>query len=84
MADCVHVCVRRERMTRWGTLRVVHLMKHELSGDHGLCSVQFPGPPLKRRHVLLHHLVKENRGQLGMQQGAELKGDLEREETESG
>lgn len=75
----MHVCKEKPH---WGALRVVDLVKHELLGDHGLRSVQFPGPPLKRRHVLLHHLVKEHRGQLGVQKRAELKGDLERGERE--
>lgn len=56
--------------------RLVHLMEHELPWDAGLRAVQLVGTAPKRRHHLLHHFVEEDRGQLGVQQGAELEGDL--------
>lgn len=57
---------------------LMHLVEHQLSGDARLRPVLLTGPPLKRSHVLLDHLVEEHGGQLGVQQGAELKGYLGR------
>ena len=59
-------------------LRVVDLVEHELARDAGLGAVQRAGAALEGRHHLLHHLVEEHVGQLRVEQGAELEGDLGR------
>lgn len=57
-------------------LRVVDLMEHQLAWDLCLGAVQFAGPSFKRRHHLLNYFIEEHGGQLRMQQGAELEGNL--------
>lgn len=42
------------------TLRVVHLMEHELTRNDRLGTVYLGGATLERRHHLLHHLVEED------------------------
>lgn len=61
--------------------RLMHLVKHELARDSSLWAVELAGSPLERRHVLLHHLVEEHGGELGVQQRAELEGNLPDMET---
>lgn len=70
-----------ETRPRGETLRVVDLVEHQLAGDLGLGAVQFAGPSFKRRHHLLDHFVEEHGGQLRMQQGAKLEGNLSQKET---
>lgn len=59
-------------------LRVVDLVEHQLTGDGRLGAVYRGGAALERRHHLLHHLVEEDVGELGVEEGAELEGDLDR------
>ena len=56
---------------------MVDFVEHELAGDPRLSAVLLAGLALKRRHHLLHNLVKEDGGQLRVEEGAELKGDLQ-------
>lgn len=60
---------------------MVHLVEHELLGDGRLGAVNVGGAAHERRDHLLHHLVEEDVGQLGMEEGAELEGDLGSEEN---
>lgn len=55
----------------------MHLMEHVLPWYAGLRAVQLASTALKGHYHLLSHLIEEDRGQLGVQQGAELEGDLE-------
>lgn len=57
---------------------MVNLVEHELARDGRLCTVYLGGATLKRRHHLLHHLVEEDVGELGVEEGAKLEGDLRR------
>lgn len=61
---------------------MVNLVEHELAGNGSLGTVELVRAALERRHHLLHHLVEEDRGQLRVQQGTELEGNLERERTQ--
>ena len=82
------VClVLRLEEGRWGgeggpASRVVHLVEHQLPRDARLRAEQLARAPLEGGDVLLHNLVEEHRGQLGVQEGAELKGDLGRKPQE--
>lgn len=58
-------------------LRLVNLVEHELAGDDRLGAVHIAGATLERRHHLLHHLVEEDVSELGVEEGAKLKGDRE-------
>ena len=55
---------------------MVHLVEHQLPWDARLRAEELACAPLESGNVLLHDLVEEHRGQLGVQEGAELKGDL--------
>lgn len=57
---------------------LIHFMGHEFSGDASFRAVEFPGSTLERCHHLLHDLVEEHGGELGVQDRAELKRDLEK------
>lgn len=61
--------------------RLVDLVEHELPGDAGLGPEVLGCLALEGCHHLLDHLVEEHGGQLGVQQGAELEGDLGRREA---
>lgn len=56
---------------------LMNLMAHEFSRDPSLGAVQFTSAVLERSHHLFNHLIKEHRGQLGVQNRAELEGYLE-------
>ena len=56
---------------------MVNFVEHELAGDPRLSAVLLAGLALKRRHHLLHNLVEEDGGQLRVEEGAELEGDLQ-------
>lgn len=56
-------------------LRVVNLMKHQFTRDICLCSIYFGGATFEGGHHLLHHLVEEDVGELGVDERAELEGD---------
>lgn len=58
------------------SLRVVDLVEHQLARDGRLGAVYGGGAALERRHHLLHHLVEEDVGELRVDEGAELEGDL--------
>lgn len=58
--------------------RLVDLVEHELPGDAGLGTEILGRSALEGCHHLLDHLIEEDSGQLGVQQGAELEGDLGR------
>jgi len=60
-------------------LRVVNLVEHELARDLRLRAVYLGGATLERRNHLLHHLVEEDVSQLRVDEGAELEGDLRRQ-----
>lgn len=68
--------LRPEEDERQLRSRLMDLVEHQLSWDTSLWAVEFTGAALERSHVLLHNLVKEHGGQLGVQQRAELEGNL--------
>lgn len=59
--------------------RLIHFMEHQFSGDASFRAVKFPGSALERCHRLLHDLVEEHGGELGVQDRAELEWDLEKQ-----
>lgn len=56
----------------------MHFMEHEFSGDASFRAIECPGSALERCHHLLHDLVEEHTGELGVQDRAELERDLEK------
>lgn len=63
-------------------LRVVNLMEHEFMGDGCLCTMYVSSTTLKRRNHLLHHLIKEDMGKLGVEKGTKLERDLRMQKEE--
>lgn len=42
--------------------RLMHLVKHQLSWDTSLWTIELTGSPLKRGNILLYNLVEEHGG----------------------